>query len=72
MYSQSKLKRLGIALLDRDTRRLRCLTCGEEWECRPIPLSMPPHIPYRGRLSPGYWLCTNGCNLPRRTAEPVP
>ncbi len=60
MYSAPKLKKLGVELLDRDARRLRCLVCGEEWECRPN--SLRRSIPNRSRLPRGYWKCPHRCN----------
>jgi hypothetical protein len=62
MHSAPKLKELGVELLDRDAGRLRCLVCGEEWECRPVSRLLPHRIPYRSRLPRGYWKCPHGCN----------
>jgi hypothetical protein len=62
MLSKPKLKALGVELLDRDARRLRCLTCGEEWECRPVLRTLRQRIQTHPRLARGYWKCPHECN----------
>jgi hypothetical protein len=62
MLSRPKLKSLGVELLDRADRHLRCLTCGQDWYCHRGPRIGPRYIPYHTHLSRGYWKCPNGCN----------
>lgn len=49
-----QLARLGIQIQNRFDLVLQCVTCRETWS---------PRLDANGKLSAGYWICPNKCNV---------
>jgi excisionase family DNA binding protein len=54
-FTASEMERWGVEIVDEETTRLRCMSCGQSWS---------PNIQPGGRLPNRYWQCPNGCNTP--------
>jgi hypothetical protein len=52
--SHVQLARLGIDVMNKYDLLLKCITCGETWA---------PQVNAHGKLSAGYWICPNKCNI---------
>jgi len=57
-FTASEMERVGVEIVDVETTRLRCMTCGQSWS---------PNIQSGGRLPNGYWQCPNNCNSPDKS-----
>jgi hypothetical protein len=54
-FSESELRRVGVAIANEKTGALRCVVCRSMWT---------PERPTGERRSRNYWHCWNGCNTP--------
>jgi hypothetical protein len=55
--TDGEMAKVGVEIIDRNRKRLRCMNCGHIW--------WPCLVP-GGRLPKRYWRCENGCNSPGR------
>lgn len=52
--TQSQLKKVGVLLLDEETCKLQCSTCGQQWH---------PTLLKGSNKPPRYYICPRGCNV---------